>query len=214
MLDTTLNAAMTAPSLRAFTAVQIVLSGGYTINLLDGTGTVTFSGTTFIPQDGTYGSLAAVTAAAEQVANSAPTLSLTLYPPTAAAIGTLCSPLQQGSSVRVWFGLVNEATGAAIGTPELVWSGRWDAANATLGEGLQLVEIETVSAFDRLFAVEEGQRLNKTWHQSIWPGETGLDFTTEAQRETYWGTEGPGSSAIVGTGGGMNRDPGGQVRER
>lgn len=194
MLDGTLSAGLSAPAIRAFMAVRLELPGSIVINVIDGNSAVTFpvNGTsvTFTGRDPVFGAVSYIGALSEQVAQESPTFSFGLMPPTDNAIATLCAPQNQGSSIRVWFGLFNDATGATIGQPEMLWSGRMDTASVTSAAESQFVEIESVSAFDRLFAAEENARLNGVHHRSIWPNETGLDFVISGLRQPVWGVDG------------------------
>lgn len=194
-MDATLLNATNAAFLRVFLAVRIELNSGPAINLIDGSGVVSFpvngTPTTFTGYDPTFGTLASANSVAERVADEAPHFSLTILPPSTSALGTLNDPLQQGSKVYAWWGLVNDDSGAVIGTPELLWNGRLDTVKANISDHVMTADIATVSAFDRLFAAEEGQRLNGEWHRSIWPGETGLDYVYDAQTDIMWGAEAP-----------------------
>ena len=201
-MDSVLLSAATSSFLRSFFAVRVELKSGPVINLIDGSGVVTFDGKTFTGQDATFGSLASANAVAERVASEAPQFSFTIMPPNTNALGTLNDPVQQGSRVFAWWGLVNDVTGAVIGVPELLWTGRLDYVKANYSEHVMACELVTVSAFDRLFASEEGQRLNGEWHKSIWPGETGLDYVYDATSEVYWGQEAPAKASAVTYGGG------------
>jgi hypothetical protein len=188
-----LSALTDGSALRVFIAVRFDLLNDTTINLIDGSGFISFAVdgvmTNFDGDNPTYGTLAAVTSIKEQVASEAPTVAITLFPPSAAATGEINQPELQGSMCRIWFGLVDEMTGSVYGEPELLWTGRLDTVKTNLSGNVKTVEIEVASAFDRLFAVEEGDRLNKTWHQNIWPGETGLNQNIKATIDPFWGTE-------------------------
>lgn len=212
-MDGVLLNSLNASVVRAFVAVRIELPNNTTINLIDGAGTVTFpvNGVpiTFTGRDAVYGTLAVVGSISEQIAQESPTFSVSLFPPDTNGAALLCQPINQESPIHVWFGTVNEATGAAIGAPERLWSGRLDTANFNSGDDIHIVEIDTVSAFDRLFAAEEDTRLNGTWHRSVWPGEGGLDHVVSGLRNVPWGVAGPvrgGSSSVTpgGAGGGGN----------
>jgi hypothetical protein len=205
MLNATLSTALNGSSIRQFVAVRIELPS-HTLNLIDGSAAITFpvggTATTFTGSDPIFGTIAAIGSVAEQMAMDSPTLSVSLFPASSNAIGELCNPVNQGAAVYVWWGIVNEATGVPVGEPELLWLGRFDTAKPNLGLGQQLVEIETVSAFDRLFAAEEGARLNGVWHRIIWAGETGLDFNIKALADVFWGMEAPAKNAVVYSNGG------------
>ena len=200
MLNTALSNALDQRSIRAFFAVQIELPN-YTINLIDGSGAITFGGHTFTGYDPVYGALDEVSPTTEAIATSAPTFSFKLLPPSENAIGGLAAPANQGAPVRAWFGVVNELTGQTIGTPELLWHGRFDTATINVSENSQSVDVMTVSAYDRFFASEEGERLNASWHTKFFPGETGLDQITQALQSPWWGAIGPGGATAKSGGG-------------
>ncbi len=220
-LNTVLQEALSGASIRAFTAVRVELPG-YPINLTDGSGFVSFPVdgvvTTFDSANAVFGTLASVGSITEALAVSAPRVLIAMMPPTANAVGALASVTTQGSLVRIWVGLINETTGLCIGVPELLWTGRLDTAKETLTENGRLVELDVASAFERLFNALESERLNRVWHQHIWPGETGLDFNIAALSDPMWGADAgkprSGSTGFGGgsTGGGSTGGGGGQTR--
>lgn len=192
-MDAVLQSALSAPSLRTFHAIKIDLpSTGTSIHLIDGSGTVRFAidgtMTTLTGLDPVFGTVGGIDTIAEQIASEAPGVSISLLPPSSAALGELNAIENQGAPVRLWTGLVDEMSGAVIGV-ELLWSGRLDTVVTNVSPNMQSCELVTVSAYDRLFAVNEGEALNKTWHQARWPGETGLDFNVDSTVEIFWGGE-------------------------
>lgn len=206
-MDASLTSALDQSFIRAFFAVQVKLTNGSNINLIDGSGEVTFNvdgeAVTFDGDDAIYGSLASAKSLEDTVASDAPRFTFGIMPPSSTATAELANPRHQGSPVRVWFGVVNDMTGAVVGVPELLWVGRLDYAKTQLAENTQLVEIESVSAFDRLFVAEEGARLNGRWHQRIWPGETGLDYNIDALGEIFWGIAAPSAATVRAPSGGL-----------
>lgn len=197
-LDTTLNAALSADAVRAFLAVRIELPAtpsfaAYTINLIDGSGVVTFpvngNAVTFTGEDPTFGTLGTASSVSEAVATEAPSMSITLLPPTSTATGQLNQPQYQGARVYVWFGGLNETTGLVIGSPELLYSGRLDTVKTTSAMNTRAVEINLASVFDRLFTASEGSRLSKRWHRANFPAEGGLDHNIEGLANVPWGVE-------------------------
>lgn len=190
-MDAALLSRLSSPTIRVFQAVRIDLqSTGTSINLIDGSGTIAFmvgdQQVIFTGRDPTFGTIGGIDQISEQIASEAPSVSIAILPPSANAIGELAQPENQGSPVRVWMGAVDDLTGAVIGT-ELLWSGRLDTVVTTVQPNGQSCELVTVSAYDRLFAVNEGEALNKEWHQAIWPGETGLNFNVDSTVEIFWG---------------------------
>ncbi|QDK32668.1 hypothetical protein [Sphingomonas sp. IC081] len=193
-MDAALLAGLSAPSLRTFQAVKIDLqSTGTSIHLLDASATISFSIdgvlATFSGRDPVFGTLGGIDTISEQIASEAPSVSVSILPISANSIGEISAPENQGSPVRIWFGLIDDLTGAVIGDPELLWSGRLDTVVTNIQSNAQSCELVTVSAYDRMFAENEGEALNSAWHQAIWPGETGFDFNVDSTVEIYWGGE-------------------------
>lgn len=214
-MDSSLRQALDGQSLRQFLAIRVVLSTGYTIRLIDGSGYVSFAvdgvTETFDGSDATYGRLATSSSLTEAVATESPTFSFSLMPSAPNAIGSLSDPKHQGSSVRVWWGAVDELSGNVIGTPELHWAGRLDTVKTQVSDGGLVAEVLTVSALDRMFVAEEGARLTPVFHKSIWPNETGLDFNVAATAQPYWGVDG-GKTAVVSSSGGGGGNYGSEYR--
>ena len=208
-IDGALSVALGAHTIRSFTAVRIELPDNETINLIDGSGVVSFIvdgvDTSFTSKDPIYGVINTVSNVTEAFATSAPRLTVSLLPPSSDAIGALSAPLTQGSKVRVWAGVVNEATGLVIGAPELTWIGQLDTAKTTTGESGRVIELDVASAFERLFVTLESERLNKVWHRSHNPTENGMDYNIAALLDPIWGADAgkarPGSGATGGGGG-------------
>lgn len=198
-MDATLTRALDGDALRQFVAVRLELPSGYVIRLIDGSGYITLDGESYDGHDPTFGALAAMSSVKESAEAQSPEFSFTLNPPAAASIGTLADPKNQGSAIVVHWGLIDEMTGAVIGTPEKIWIGRLDNVRTIAAQGSITCEVNSVSAFDRLFVAEEAARLTPSFHQSMWPGETGLDFNVKTTANPYWGVDG-GKTANVSSG--------------
>lgn len=201
-LEANLNVALSGQYVRAFTAVQISLPAvganpAYNINLIDGSGSVTFPidgvNTTFTGKDSNFGALDNLGSIAESVATEAPSITLTLLSPT---IGQISDPRYQGAPVRIWIGAVDDSTGNVIGTPERRYKGWLDTAVTTHGMNSQKTTLNVASVWDRLFIGSEGFRLNAEWHRKLFPGEGGLDNAVEASGQIPWGVEGAVASSV------------------
>lgn len=204
-LDPTMQAGLEQPAFTMFTAVEAVLPAA-TVGLLDGAGFVTFSSKSFQGRNPTYGVLAGVEALTDGVGDEAPSLRITVHPPTNTAAAAWAAADAQGSDVNVWVGVVNVQTGAVVGAPELVFSGEIDVPTLEVDKGLRQVVIECSSIFERFFEGDEGLEMTNASHQSIWPGETGFDMVTETTRQLPWGQDAPRPGAIstpVGANGGF-----------
>lgn len=193
--------ALAAREALVFHAVEIVLSGA-NIRLLDGAGSVTFSSKTFTGKDATYGMLGGIEAIREEIGMEAPRTRLLILPPSTSAVTTLMAEANQGAAISVWMGAITRATGAVVSDPELLFTGFYDTAKASGGKNSLSVEIDVASDWERMFTAEEGARLNTSWHQSIWPGELGLDFMIDSLRDPYWGSKDPSEAqALVNSSG-------------
>ena len=201
MTDPALTAALAADGVWLFGAVKIELPGK-TLRLLDGSAVMTIGGETYAGSDADFGTLAAIDVISEDQEDEAPELQFSFFPSDAASLATLANPAMQGATVTVMVGAANIATMTPIGTPEIVFLGEVDVATMRSGEGQRMVEFTVVSVFERLFEVDEGQRATDGFHQSIWPGEKGLDGMTGTAQKLYWGAKPPsGSGGTAGAAG-------------
>ena len=196
MTDPTLTAALAADGVWLFGAVKIELPDK-TLRLLDGSAVLTIGGETYGGEDPDFGTLAAIDSISENGDDEAPELRFTFYPNSAASLATLANPAMQGAIVTIMVGAANIATMTPIGTPEIVFLGEIDVATMRSGDGQRVVEFTVVSVFERLFEVDEGQRATDGFHQSIWPGETGLAGMTGVTQRLYWGAKPPSSSSAT-----------------
>jgi len=179
-------AAASEPAYVGFTAVRMTLAAA-TICLLDGSGVVTFDGSTFVGEDPVYGSLAGVEEVTDGGEDEASRARIRLNPKDLTALTTLAGAGNQGSLVEIWEGFVDLSTGLAVETPDLAFEGfydqpAWSFANMAL-------EIDCGSVFELFFENEEGARLTDSFHQSICPGELGFQYVIETlRRKLPWST--------------------------
>lgn len=176
-----------------FGAVAIDLPG-YTINLLDGAGVLSFGGRTFAGQDDVFGTISEVEDLTDGTGDSAPAFSLTLLPASDAAAATLAGPGMQGAPVLVWMGAVDEASGQPIPDPHLIFAGEIDVPSLRSEEHGRSLDSEVTSVFERLFEDDESVRLSAGHHRSIFPNEAGMDYVTGVDRPVYWGVAGTQTS--------------------
>src|SRR3546814_2808950 len=98
----------------------------------------------------------------------------------------------QGSQVSIFVGAVDPTSGLIIGQPEVKFLGEIDVPSLTIGEGGQRsLSYTAVSVFARLFEKDAGSRAQDAWHQSIWPGEKGLEIMTGTDKNLYFGGKRP-----------------------
>lgn len=238
MTTPALHAALTAPAAHVFFCVEI-LAPTFSLRLLDGASEVTFpvenlvrtgevwSGTgvleprTFKGSDDTYGTLGSLETITEGLGNQAPRLRLALRPPSRTAAATLNLPTNQGAAVRMWFGALHLETGAVI-DPVEIFTGELDVPRY-LGGRDRRVEYNVFSAWEYLFADGEGERLNHAQHTKAFPGEMGLEWVSDIERQLPWGADVPKSRAVSsaqatsggtpGGGGGFGGGTGGGSRD-
>ncbi len=188
LLTTALDAQLDLPGVTMFGAVQIDLPG-YTLRLIDGAGQVSFGFEIWPGLDPTYGALGNVEKLSDGGDRSAPTLRLYLLVPSNTATATLADPGVQGSAVTVYIGAVDPTTGDVIADPYLhsVWA--LDVPTVLVSADSKVLQYDLVSEWDLLLDGDEGVRLNGPWHNSIWPGELGLEFITSVQQQMPWGSD-------------------------
>lgn len=180
---------------------------GYTLRLCDGSGEIDNAGTRFRGYDDRFGTVAATGPVESGEGDQAPSLDLVFLPPSTTAAADLAAPGMQFSRVRCWLAAVNPATGTVIGAAERFFFGLVDTVEIAVDRGSREVNVQCVSAFERFFADDEGQRLADAYHQSIWPGELGLSNVTGITKNVPWGVEGPprftglasGSGGLIGS---------------
>lgn len=196
-----MDAALAADRATIFGAVEIVLPGK-TIRLLDGAGAVSFGGSVFTGDDPIYGVLGAITDLTDGTGDEVPAISLTLLPPNDTAAATLAAATMQGAAVKLWLGVLDPATGLVVPDPYLAFLGEVDVPTIKSGSSGREVDYEIVSVMERLFEDDEGTRLADGFHQSIWPGETGLAAVTGIEQPVYWGVDPPPGAVVGGSSGG------------
>lgn len=191
MTDATLQAALESESPFLFGAVKISFPDAVTLRLLDGSGILEIGGETYVGEDATFGTLDSIGVHTESMDDEAPELEISLLPADDAVAADLASSAMQGSEVQVMLGAFNPVTGSVLGTPEQIFLGEIDVPTIEVTKGRRLVSYTVVSVFERLFEINQGERASDGWHQSIWPGELGLEFMTGTVKNLYWGAKKP-----------------------
>jgi hypothetical protein len=182
-----MDTALAGVTATVFGAVEIVLPDA-TIRLLTGAGVIAFDGKTFTGSDPTYGVIMAVDNLTDGVGDEAPSILLTLAPASDAAAADLASAAMQGSQVTIWLGVVDPSNGLVIGEPLMIFLGMLDVATLKGGANTRTLDLEITSALDFFFFNDDGCRLSDTFHQYLWPGETGLASVTGILHQIYWGS--------------------------
>jgi hypothetical protein len=207
-LTPALDAALSADRPLVFGALELDLPGG-AARFLDGAGEISFAGRTFVGTDPTFGTIAAIDAITDGGSDEAPGLGLTLLPPNDTAAAVLAGATVQGATATVWIGAIDSATGIPVPDPYLAFLGEVDVATIRAGENGRSVDYDLVSMSERFFDADEGFRLNQSFHQSVWPGETGFFDVTGIEQTIYWGVAPP--PGVVSAGGSSSRGSGGSA---
>lgn len=198
-MDPALKNALSQPSVLLFGALKIALPG-YTLRLVDGSATIIITGETYVGIDPNFGTISSISELTEEIGDSAPEVTVTLFPPDVSAAAFLSHPNMQGSIATLMTGAVDPISGIAIGAPEVLFMGEIDVPTIDFDQsGARTVEYTIVSVFERMFEVEEGQRASNAWLQNIHPGALGLMYMTGTDKNIYWGVKPPKSSATART---------------
>ena len=183
-----MTAAVGGMTVSLFTAVRLTYPT-FTLRLLDGAGVLLlpFDELPFVGENETYGALIGLENIKDGGQDQAPRARIVLNPPTNAALAALANPTAQGSTVEIWEGCFDVATGLVVPDPDLAFFGEVDQpVYSPLSRNLS---IDCTSSLELFFAVEEGVRLTDSHHQSVWPGERGLEYQTAIRATLPWGAE-------------------------
>lgn len=199
-MDPALKSALSQSTVLLFGALKVVLPG-YTLRLLDGAGIAVIAGETYVGLDPTFGAIADISELSEEIGDSAPEITVTINPPDVSATAVLSNSNMQGCVAVLMAGAIDPISGLVVGTPETLFRGEIDVPTIGIDQsGARTLEHSIVSVHERLFEVEEGQRASNGWHQSVWPGELGLEFMTGTDVNLYWGAKPPqGRTAKTGS---------------
>lgn len=180
------TAALAQPAIGMFCAIRLTYPT-FTLRLLDGAAVLVLNGETFTGYDETYGALIGLENITDGGSDQAPRARIILNPPTNAALAALAAPDAQGSRVEIWEGVFNTATGLVIPDADLAFDGEVD--QPVYSPKSRNLTLDCNSSFEGFFSVQEGVRLTDSWHQSIWPGERGLEYQTAIRSTLPWGSE-------------------------
>jgi hypothetical protein len=181
-----------------FIALELILPAR-TVRLTSG-GTVAFGGNTYLPEDDDIGALSAVGEIEEGETGEATAPDLTFATYTDDGLVELSGA--QGSAWTVYWGTINPATGAVIGTPETVTRGYLNVSRVGFAPGSRALTISSYTEEQFQLLDDSQKRLSPSFHKSIWSGETGLDNVTEFNRKVFWRADDPPRSIAFGGGGG------------
>lgn len=155
----------------------------------------------FDAEDPDFGTIGSMEAIEEGVGDEIPALRMTFLPKSTAAAAVLSQPQYQGCRVRMWIAEVDLATNEVIGDPSLEFDGQVDSTDLVIDRGTRELEMDIVSAAERLFLINEGNTLSPRFHKSLYPGELGQDNAIGVGVGVAWGTGAPALSYGPGYGG-------------
>lgn len=179
MTATAAETAADASGFLAFAALRIDLGSGTVIRLTDGeVAGLTVNGETYMGHDDVYGVLTSLESLTDGLDAEAPKCRITIAPPSVTAAATLSSPSHQGAAVEIWEGLVNQVSGAVYADPTLQFLGELDVPTLMIKAAGRFLEYDVASVWEYLFDQDEGALLSNAFHQSVWPGELGLQYTS------------------------------------
>jgi len=196
-VDATLKTAFEGAGVTTFTAVSIALSGG-TIYLVSGGADITISAQLYSAHHATYGVLGNVEVISDGIDGQTTRATITMLPPTSAAIADLAAADEQDALVYVYQGAVNTATGASIGTVETLFRGELDYPSLSISEGGYVLTLECGTEEARLLERNEERKLVDSFHQACFPGELGLEKVTALVRKIYWRANAPTTIKFFG----------------
>lgn len=192
-LSPALDAELAKDNVTFFGALTLAV-GADTMRLLDGSAWLTIGGNLYTGDDETYGTWNSMDSFEDGSGDEAPGLSIVLNPADDAAALALSGPDMQGEAVQVHIGARNDATGAVVGEPYLLFDGEVDVTKHEFGKNMLQVSLDCVGGMERLFFNDEGMKLAPTFHQQVWPGELGFNHVTGIQDTIYWGSNKPSNA--------------------
>jgi len=146
---------------------------------------------TFLESSDTYGRLAGIGEISDGIADEAPTTPFVIMLPSADAMAELVAPAVQNSRVRIWNLALDPVTGLVLGTPELWFRGRSDAAVLNIDEASYAISVDVKSALARAQRTNEAAKVNNGFHQRCRPGEKGFQYVSSVNRSIPWGSDTP-----------------------
>lgn len=164
---------------------------------------------TFNASDPDFGSIGSMEAFEEGVGDEIPAMRMVFLPSSTAAAADLSRPDYQGCRVRMWIAEVDPETNEVVGDPSLEFDGQADSTDLVIDRGTRELEMDIVSAAERLFLVNEGNTLSPRFHKTLYPGELGEDNAIGVGVGVAWGTAAPAQTYSPAYGGGFGSDGGG-----
>lgn len=174
---------------------------GHDVRLSEG-GEVRYAGDVYSDIDPVLGTVIGYEDFSSGDADHSPAFELVWGPKDTAAAVALAHPSSQGAFAE-WRWLSIDRDTNAVLADHRAFTGLVDNVEITLDEARLELRMGFATHIDRLLNTDKGNRLNRAFHRSVWPGETGLDFMTGTVVRPPWGEEDrKRGGATVGGGGG------------
>lgn len=166
-----------------------------TITLCDA-GEIDYNGERYTSEDDVFGVVSDFSDYSSGNADEAPAFDLTWSVKNATSAVALTQPEIQGSPVQWRIVSIIRETNAII-SDHLIFSGLVDNAEIQISNDAYLLVMGFATQLDRLLKTDKGNRLNRSFHRKVRPGEAGLDLMTGTTINADWGDK-----ALVGSRGG------------
>lgn len=166
------------------------------VQLLDGSGVLKWGSDIYSGRHDVFGAINAMRAIEDGVGEQAPSLRLSLLTP-ADSIDLVDWSTFQGFRFRLWIACFSMVTGEVIPDPHPLFDGEVDLVTIRLGDKSAIVDLDCVSAFERLFEDDAWIRLNPSWLRLLYPAAAGLDHVTNVTKQVYWGQNPPQGGSVT-----------------
>lgn len=160
----------------------------HTIRLCDG-GEIDYAGERYASEDAVFGTVAEVDSYTSGSAEEAPAFDLTWSVSNPVSAVAFTQPEIQGASVQWRIVSLLRETNAVL-TDRLIFAGIVDNAEILLDTGSHNLRMGISTEIDRLLNTDKGNRMNRSFHRRVWPGESGLDLMTGTTTPVPWGDKG------------------------
>lgn len=168
-----------------------------TIRLCDGA-FVYFGGEKYVSEDPVFGSIGAVDELEAAMGDAAEDARLVFRPREQSTPAELKNKAHQNSRARFWMGGL-DADGKTVSSAEQLMDGLVDFTVLRYRDKARELEVSFIGRAEKLFLRQEGNTLNPRFHQSIWPGEKGLN-NVGAKLTIAWGVGSPRGVSSFGGG--------------
>lgn len=190
-MDVALRSALAAPTPTVATLVRIALRSGEVIRWIKEGGETVFAGETYVGRDEVFGVVSKIETPSDGADGQASRCAITVLPASDEGLVLLTAPTAQGSHVEMWTTALDRSTGLPIGEElEPLFIGELDYGDMSVGPSRALV-LDCGTEEGRQLEPNAERRLSHSFHQSIWPGELGLEYVTTIKQKVWWRTKEP-----------------------